>query len=223
MDTYWPTKIKEALCVGHSLHAQGIRNWALTKTQVLRILERFSDSEVVILGGSVMTNSAGQFSYNYDGWTCDAISSESRSTHQARSISTAIDYVNSYSLADRADVFFVLTPVIPAGSADEILLSGRLVDCEGKSSRAFSKREAIDALGRLTEAGIAVRTCQVYVESENSLRVQENRIFTQKLPGEDSSQFLLRSVRDIRAFIETNANSEIESTYFVFETIEDEE
>lgn len=111
MEIFWSKEIDEILKVGKSLNGIGVNNWALTKSQAMEVLEKFSKLKVPVAGGDVYENSDGVFQSNYDNWYCD--SEKNDKDYVIQSIKKSKEYIKSYNLNSK--YFFVLVPSLSIG------------------------------------------------------------------------------------------------------------
>lgn len=102
--------INEILKIGVSLELIGVKNWALSKEDAIKALDRFYELQIPILGGDVCENINGVIQYNYDNWYCDRQPNESRLDFASRSIGKAIDYINNYNSDNIEQLFFAFVP-----------------------------------------------------------------------------------------------------------------
>ena len=91
---------------GVSLESVGVNNYALNKTNALRLLDLLAEQKVAVLGGDVYVLKNNQLSLTYDNWYSDKGSSESDDAFCSRSISETEKYIKSYT---NADAFFAFT------------------------------------------------------------------------------------------------------------------
>lgn len=102
------SKIDNILNIGISLHDSYINNWALTKDQVLDVLQKFEVEGIAILGGDVMDGTGGQIGYESSSWHSDKKKDEEYSDFVKRSIKETREYINKYSISN--NTYFILTP-----------------------------------------------------------------------------------------------------------------
>lgn len=98
--------INEILKVGVSLESIGVKNWALSKEDAVKALDRFYELQIPILGGDVCENINGVIHYNYDSWYYDKQPNESQLDFVSRSIAKARDYINNYYSDNIEKIFF---------------------------------------------------------------------------------------------------------------------
>ncbi len=110
MKNLWTKEVDQILSVGHQLKDIGLHNWALTKKQVLNVLEKLNSMQVAILGGDVCQNIEGVIKPNYDSWYCEQLPSEPKDIFIKRSIAKAKKYIEEYSIKQSDEIYFVLVP-----------------------------------------------------------------------------------------------------------------
>lgn len=104
----WTEQSKTILSCGMPLEEKGINNWALTRDQALKALNKFKNINIPVLGGDVgEIDSNGDFILNYDNWYCDRKANEGLEKYIVRSINESRKYINNYHI-DNA--LFVLVP-----------------------------------------------------------------------------------------------------------------
>jgi len=91
---------------GVSLESLGVNNYALNKTNALRLLDLLAEQKVAVLGGDVYVSKNNQLSLTYDNWYSDKDSSESDEAFCSRSILESEKYIKNYA---NADAFFAFT------------------------------------------------------------------------------------------------------------------
>ncbi|HTN46303.1 MAG TPA: Imm40 family immunity protein [Flavipsychrobacter sp.] len=101
-------KIDNILNRGIDLHDSDIHNWALTKSQLLEILEKFLDAKIAIAGGDVMNSINGQIGFSGANWYCDKKEDEHYDDFVIRSINETREYILKYPTSD-VD-YFILVP-----------------------------------------------------------------------------------------------------------------
>jgi Immunity protein 40 len=99
--------VTEILKVGISLEPIGINNWALSKEDAIKALDKLHQLQIPVLGGDVCENIEGVLRYNYDNWYCDRQSNEFKIDFVNRSITKARDYIDNYKSKNVEKVFFV--------------------------------------------------------------------------------------------------------------------
>ena len=102
--------VNEILKVGVSLESIGVKNWALSKEDAVKVLDKFYELQIPILGGDVCENINGVIQYNYDNWYCDRRPNESQLDFVNRSITQARDYINNYNSDNIENIFFAFVP-----------------------------------------------------------------------------------------------------------------
>ncbi|MDA8403269.1 MAG: Imm40 family immunity protein [Desulfobacteraceae bacterium] len=107
MDVIWAEKIDQILSVGRTLENVGVRNWALTREQVLIALVQLEAEGIAILGGDVYEMQRGLLQPNYDNWYCNRKQDELKSIFVSRSIANARDYIANYR---NAGCLFAIIP-----------------------------------------------------------------------------------------------------------------
>lgn len=110
MEIVWSEKIDNILKIGHQLTDIGLKNWALTKLQVLSVIEQFLESGIPILGGDVCESIEGIIRPNYDSWHCDQLPDETKNNFLQRSLKKTKDYVILYPEKETQEIFFALVP-----------------------------------------------------------------------------------------------------------------
>jgi len=108
MKTIWSETIDSILCVGVPLENIGVFNWALTKSQALKSLNKFLDLQICLLGGDVYENNNGVIRANYDNWYCDQLQGEEKNAYIKRSIEKAKDFIEAYKSKNMNIVLFAL-------------------------------------------------------------------------------------------------------------------
>ena len=88
----------------------GVKNWALSKEDAIKALDRFYELQIPILGGDVYENINGVIQCNYDNWYCDRQPNESQLDFASRSIDKARDYINNYNSDNIEQIFFAFVP-----------------------------------------------------------------------------------------------------------------
>jgi len=91
---------------GISLLSVGVKNFALNRTDVLKLLRILEEQKVGVFGGGVYASENGKLSLTYDNWYTNRDASESDNSFSSRSISRASDHITSYA---KTDAFFALT------------------------------------------------------------------------------------------------------------------
>lgn len=102
--------INEILKIGVPLESIGVKNWALSKEDAIKALDRFYELQIPILGGDVCENINGIIQYKYDNWYCDRQPNESQLDFASRSIDKARDYINNYHSDNIEQIFFAFVP-----------------------------------------------------------------------------------------------------------------
>ena len=110
MTVVWSSKVDEILKIGQPLTNVGVLNWALTKSQAIKVLDQFWDSQIAVLGGDVYENKDGEIKPNYDSWHCDPLDGEAIEDFVKRSIEKAKTYVEQYNMSVPTKTFFVIVP-----------------------------------------------------------------------------------------------------------------
>ena len=110
MGVVWSKTIDNILRIGQPLDEVGVTNWALSKTQALKVLEQFLASQISVLGGDVYENINGTIQSNYDSWYCDPLPEESKSEFVKRSIEKSRTYIEEYKIKNSTDTLFVFVP-----------------------------------------------------------------------------------------------------------------
>jgi hypothetical protein len=96
----------EILRTGVSLESIGVKNWAFSKEDAVRVLDKFYEMQIPILGGDVCEKINGVIQYNYDNWYINRQSNESQLDFVNRSIANAKYYINNYSSDNIENIFF---------------------------------------------------------------------------------------------------------------------
>ena len=107
VEIIWSKQVDAILGVGHSLEAEGIRNFALRRTDALNALDQLEVLGIPVAGGDVFVDQCGRLKMNYDNWFCNSIPGESHSEYARRSIARARDYIQRYQVSD---AYFALVP-----------------------------------------------------------------------------------------------------------------
>ena len=102
--------VSEILKVGVSLESIGVKNWALSKEDAVKALDKFNELQIPILGGDVCEKINEVIQYNYDNWYCDRQPNESQFDFVNRSIDKARDYINNYNSENIENIFFAFVP-----------------------------------------------------------------------------------------------------------------
>jgi hypothetical protein len=110
MKTVWSNKIDDILKQGHQLSGIGVSNWALSKSEALNALTKFTELQAPILGGDVCELIDGVIQYNYDNWYCEQMQGESKPDFIARSVEKAKQYVENYKGKNPDKIFFAFVP-----------------------------------------------------------------------------------------------------------------
>ncbi len=108
----YPKQIKELVSCGIPLHEMGINNWALDKSQVLKLLDEFEKIEVAVLGGDVCKITSQKLDLHGNNWSCDIKKSETKYDYVRRSISYTKSYISGYPNTSQNLVFFTIVPEI---------------------------------------------------------------------------------------------------------------
>ncbi len=111
-DVIWSYSIDKVLGSGFSLESLGIKNWALSRQKILQVLEQLRELQVPILGGDVYKLVNGVLRSTYDNWYCEPLPNESLLDFVERSIDQAKQYIESYNVKKRNDIFFALVPEV---------------------------------------------------------------------------------------------------------------
>ncbi len=101
-------KIDNILNVGIGLHDSYINNWALTKDQVLDVLQKLEVEGIAIFGGDVMVETGGQIGFESSSWHSDIKKDEKYSDFVKRSIQETKGYINKYPISNVT--YFILVP-----------------------------------------------------------------------------------------------------------------
>ena len=102
--------VSEILKVGFSLESIGVKNWALSKEDAVKALDKFYELQIPILGGDVCERINEVIQYNYDNWYCDRQPNESKFDFVNRSIGIARDYIKNYNSENSENIFFAFVP-----------------------------------------------------------------------------------------------------------------
>ena len=103
----WSKKIESIISNGIALHDTGVSNWALSKEQALKALDKFEAEKISVLGGDVYELNDGELESNYDSWYCNRESDESLENYVVRSISKARLYISNYNSPNQKQEMFV--------------------------------------------------------------------------------------------------------------------
>ena len=87
-----------------SLESIGVDGIAYTKSEALRIAEKYYNSNIPILGGDVYLFNNGNIKPTFDNWYCNWNNSETSYEYVARSYQVTCDYIKKYP--DNANIFF---------------------------------------------------------------------------------------------------------------------
>ena len=101
-------KIDKILSVGIALHDSNIHNWALTKNQILHILQIFDEEKIAIAGGDVMDVSNGEIGFSGASWHVEKEKDEDYNDFIRRSIEHTRRYVINYRASE--SIYFILVP-----------------------------------------------------------------------------------------------------------------
>ena len=101
--------VKDRLSCGIALNHFGINNWALTKEQVLDLLNEFKRYNVIILGGDIIKLKKEDVEYTYDNWSCNKRKKETCEDYCKRSIDTTVHYLSNYPFSKESKLFITLT------------------------------------------------------------------------------------------------------------------
>lgn len=110
METIWSEKADKILNIGTFLSPYGIRNWALTRSQALIVVEELLSERIAILGGDVCTNENNRIFPNGDGWYSDPLPNESMEDFLKRSIDKTRTYIENYPQREDVRLFFNIVP-----------------------------------------------------------------------------------------------------------------
>ncbi len=110
MKMVWSDTIDNLLKNGLSLKEIGVNNWALRKNDALKVLQKFEEMQVAILGGDVCELKDGIIQYNYDSWHCDRLKEESDHDFVMRSIQDTKRYIEVYTVTNDDKIFFAFVP-----------------------------------------------------------------------------------------------------------------
>ena len=88
----------------------GVKNWALSKKDAIKALDKFYELQIPILGGDVCEKNNDVIQYNYDNWYCDRQPNESQLDFVNRSIALARDYISNYNSDNIENIFFAFVP-----------------------------------------------------------------------------------------------------------------
>ncbi|MBB6125112.1 Imm40 family immunity protein [Sphingobium subterraneum] len=88
--------------------SNGIKNWALTRSQALNALSQLMATGWPILGGDIIQHAGGNsFTYTYENWHCEMQHDEQSEDFLARSIQVARSHILHL---DDVSKFVVLVP-----------------------------------------------------------------------------------------------------------------
>lgn len=91
-----------------NLSELGINDVAYPKYEALRMISRFEEQGIPVLGGDVFLLKDNIPSLTYDNWYCDKNPQESNQEYVIRSCKKAYEYVSTYKSDDSNKVLFTL-------------------------------------------------------------------------------------------------------------------
>lgn len=112
VEAIWSNNIDDILCVGVSLEAIDVRNWAIPQSIALETLHSLEATGVAILGGDVLELIGDEFCHRYDNWYSETLDDEPIQFFATRSIEIARQYIINYKSAVGLNVYFSFVPYI---------------------------------------------------------------------------------------------------------------
>lgn len=91
-----------------NLSELGINDVAYPKYEALRMISRFEEQGIPVLGGDVFLLKDNIPSLTYDNWYCDKNPQELNQEYVIRSCKKAYEYVSTYKSDDSNKVLFTL-------------------------------------------------------------------------------------------------------------------
>ena len=91
-----------------NLSELGINDVAYPKYEALRMISRFEEQGIPVLGGDVFLLKDNIPSLTYDNWYCDKNPQEPNQEYVIRSCKKAYEYVSTYNSDDSNKVLFSL-------------------------------------------------------------------------------------------------------------------
>lgn len=91
-----------------NLNVLGINNVAYSKCEALRMISRFEEQGIPVLGGDVFLLKDNAPILTFDNWYCDKNPQESDQEYIIRSCKKAYEYVSNYDSNDFNKVLFSL-------------------------------------------------------------------------------------------------------------------
>lgn len=95
---------------GRSLSEIGAKGIAFTRSDILTALQCLKGSQIVVLGGDVLTDDKGKLRYTHDSWYVNRRDGEAIVDYVERSIERAENYVRNFPDPDDSTVFY--SPVL---------------------------------------------------------------------------------------------------------------
>jgi hypothetical protein len=110
----------------------------------------------------------------------------------------------------------MIMEIVWSNKIDEILKAVIPLHNFGICNWAFSKEQAFLVLEQLLEAQVAVLGGDVATKSNNVIELNYDNWFCNQLPGEASSDFVIRSISKTRIYVEKYTAVLLNQIYFVF-------
>jgi len=104
------TRIDSILGVGRFLESQGVRNWALTRSEALVALAELDAEHIAVSGGAVFAEVGGRMRSTRDAWYCDQNAGETSEAFLRRSIAEARGFITRYPEDGETPIFFAIDP-----------------------------------------------------------------------------------------------------------------